>query len=132
MSDEITRDGITYRKMQVGEMVQEGDMMDGYLGWSAAFAGTGYLVADSSASYYRPVKMSDEINDGGAAFPIHPGVLVAGKYSGMTLRDWFAGQALQGRAHRLNSPFDHRDILASDCYAIADAMIKARKEVQNG
>jgi hypothetical protein len=75
--------------------------------------------------------MSDEINDGGPAFPI-PVENIFQFSLGMTLRDWFAGQALQGRAHRLNSPFDHRDILASDCYAIADAMIKARKEVQNG
>jgi hypothetical protein len=67
-------------------------------------------------------------NNGVPAFPsagiITPDGIV---FEGMTLRDWFAGQALQGRAHRLNSPFDHRDILASDCYAIADAMLKARE-----
>jgi hypothetical protein len=49
-----------------------------------------------------------------------------------TLRDWFAGQALQGRAHRLSNPYNDRDILASDCYEIADAMIAARKGGTDG
>jgi hypothetical protein len=63
-----------------------------------------------------------EIDDGGAAFP--------SEYyaeQGMTLRDYFAGMALQGSATRLNNPHHNRDILASDCYDIADAMIEARK-----
>jgi hypothetical protein len=43
--------------------------------------------------------MSDNINSGGSAFPVDPS---ADKYSnydfckGMSLRDWFAGMALQG------------------------------------
>lgn len=44
----------------------------------------------------------------------------------MTLRDYFAAAALKGQAHRLSSPYEYRDILAADCYAIADAMLKAR------
>jgi hypothetical protein len=46
---------------------------------------------------------------------------------GMSLRDWFAGMALQGKATRLSNPHEHRDILAADCYDIADAMLKARE-----
>jgi len=46
---------------------------------------------------------------------------------GMSLRDWFAGMALQGKATRLSNPHEHRDILAADCYDIADAMIEARE-----
>jgi len=53
---------------------------------------------------------------------------------GMELRDWFAGQALNGElACQDNSSF-WQDIyigrLAARCYLIADAMIKAR-EVKN-
>jgi len=46
----------------------------------------------------------------------------------MSLRDWFAGMALQGKATRLSNPHEHRDLLAADCYDIADAMLAARKE----
>ena len=68
--------------------------------------------------------MSQPINDGGPAFPTPPGVQ---HNDGMTLRDYFAAAALKGQAHRLENPYEHRDILAADCYAIADAMIKARE-----
>jgi hypothetical protein len=76
--------------------------------------------------------MNAQIDDGGPAFPEsasgpYPnGEIVLGR-PGMTLRDWFAGMALQGRATRLGNPHEHRDLLASDCYDIADAMIEARK-----
>jgi hypothetical protein len=46
---------------------------------------------------------------------------------GMTLRDYFAAAALKGQAHRLASPYEHRDVLAVDCYAIADAMLAERE-----
>jgi hypothetical protein len=68
--------------------------------------------------------MSKQIDDGGPAFPV-PYVTL---HTGMTLRDWFAGMALQGRATRLGNPHEHRDLLASDCYDIADAMIEARQK----
>lgn len=85
-------------------------------------------------------------NDGGPAFPIAnhlagcdhekgcvnecpvaslPGV------SGMSLRDWFAGQALAGYAQ-----FDRDDMscghIASNCYRLADAMLAARKTSTGG
>jgi hypothetical protein len=73
------------------------------------------------------------INDGGAAFPTELQVRCNGEVidtenmTGMTLRDWFAGMALQGRLHRLGNPHDAREILAQVCYDIADAMLKARE-----
>jgi hypothetical protein len=67
--------------------------------------------------------MSTPINDGGPAFP----VLYVTLHTGMSLRDWFAGMALQGKATRLSNPHEHRDLLAADCYDIADAMLKARE-----
>ena len=66
-------------------------------------------------------------NDGGPAFPpvhnpeTHP--------SGMTLRDYFAAAAVQGRLsnpHNTAHPDYTREGLAAECYAIADAMLKAR------
>ena len=68
--------------------------------------------------------MSQPINDGGPAFPTPPGVQ---HNDGMTLRDYFAAAALKGQAHRLENPYEHRDILAADGYAIADAMFRARE-----
>ena len=70
----------------------------------------------------------EKINDGGPAFPQD----LQGRrgddpqYQGMTLRDWFAGKALEGQAHRFDHPHNHRELLAKDCYEIADAMLRAR------
>lgn len=45
-----------------------------------------------------------EIKDGGSAFPVSPSPSTTGAvYGGLTVRDWFAGMALQGV---LASPMD--------------------------
>ena len=44
---------------------------------------------------------------------------------GMTLRDWFAGQALAGFFTRGNQMPD--ETIARQCYGIADAMLIARE-----
>ena len=68
--------------------------------------------------------MSTPINDGGAAFPV-PYVTL---HTGMTLRDWFAGQALAGLVfHNDYGAVSDKDI-AKGAYKFADAMIEARKE----
>lgn len=63
--------------------------------------------------------------DGGSAFPYGGGS--DGPYPGMTLRDWFAGQALNG----LLAGLDHADCgpsgYAHDAYTYADAMLKVRE-----
>jgi len=72
--------------------------------------------------------------DGGPAFPQHgwsssPEVLkrMEGQ-GGMTLRDWFAGQALVGLlAHNENGLLPSRK-LADYTYQLADAMLEAGKE----
>jgi len=65
-----------------------------------------------------------EIDDGGSAFP-HP---TSPQIKGMTLRDWFAGQALIGvvshDAHRFTSGL----ALAQRAYLLADAMIAEGKK----
>ena len=73
--------------------------------------------------------MTDK-RDGGPAFPKSTVELPSGELQwgaeGMTLRDWFAGQALAG--YRAASDFSsHGQAYVSEqCYRDADAMLKAR------
>ena len=86
------------------------------------------------------------MKDGGPAFPrtgndyqagdnhkYHPG------HEGMSLRDWFAGQALAGVVGEENmhcsflqyakeENLDVDDVTARFCYGMANAMLKAREE----
>lgn len=64
--------------------------------------------------------MDKAINNGGPAFP------TADNGSGMSLRDWFAGQALQGYVSSRLYCDREPDDLAKWSYDVADAMI-ARK-----
>ena len=78
--------------------------------------------------------MAKKIDDGGYAFP-------QGTFGGMSLRDWFAGQVVQGfLAHHPhdegkdpNVSWPDPDIdLAILSYEYADAMLRARKEQADG
>jgi hypothetical protein len=69
-------------------------------------------------------------NTGGPAFPtknyqaVVP--LSTGYAEGMTLRDYFAAKAMQGLlAGTLKS--SDTSLIARDCYAMADAMLRARE-----
>lgn len=75
--------------------------------------------------------MSTPINDGGPAFPFaaeygHPAAC-----GGMTLRDWFAGQALTGFLASLeeheSAQFGEPSHAAKTAFQYADAMIAARE-----
>ena len=68
------------------------------------------------------------INDGGPAFPSVGEGFGNPSYSapGMTLRDWFAGQALAGLIAD-QSRDGSADDRARYAYAYADAMLKARE-----
>lgn len=93
-----------------------------------------------------------KINDGGLAFPgirlqqvgymsDHTGdpsddepTYADVPHPGMTLRDWFAGQALSGMlAHstryrpRDGAPANWHEAIAQEAYEIADAMIASRE-----
>jgi len=87
-----------------------------------------------------------KINDGGPAFPeaiaVGPSGDVYPGMGGMSLRDWFAGQALTGlisssEAHFRGDSSDKAAIAewraevdrrwAGYCYEMADAMLKARE-----
>lgn len=73
-----------------------------------------------------------KIDDGGAAFPnsVQPDFHYA--ETGMTLRDWFAGQiaggmaAFSGTAGLSYGPGE----IAGRAYQIADAMVSARSRVE--
>ena len=82
--------------------------------------------------------MSATLNDGGPAFP---GGLNSAKVTrvtvegGMSLRDFFAGQALVSLIHRremTNCEAYSRPELASEAYHYADAMIEERNKKQEG
>jgi hypothetical protein len=86
-----------------------------------------------------------ELNDGGPAFPrpaseYEPndirsdGKIAAVPYNGMSLRDWFAGQAMLGLIHQIAAANAIEDCdaitfsdVARDAYFHADAMLKARE-----
>lgn len=73
--------------------------------------------------------MNTPINDGGYAFP----AATCGDWqNGMTLRDWFAGQAMAEiyAARDTLSPSKSETIgqaVSRNAYAMADAMIAARE-----
>lgn len=73
--------------------------------------------------------MSD-VNDGGPAFPVEsewaPNADYVAGCPGMTLRDYFAGQALGGLA----SAEATIQAIVRDSYRIADAMLKERSKPQ--
>jgi hypothetical protein len=48
----------------------------------------------------------------------------------MSLRDWFAGMALQGQISRGDLVDYYPDTIAKQCYEMADAIMEARKEAK--
>jgi len=75
--------------------------------------------------------MSKQKDDGGQAFPA---AASNGYTPGMSLRDWFAGQALNavnpedlyfGTVEKPHNPWPN---VAENCYKAADAMLAARKD----
>ena len=68
--------------------------------------------------------MSTTPKDGGPAFPLHNPHYTSTE-QGMSLRDWFAGMALQGLS--VNRYYDsHGKNMADAAYRFADAMLIAR------
>ena len=71
-----------------------------------------------------------EKKDGGPAFPFETKPVPHGRGSmhyrngGMSLRDYFAGQALQGFVARIGN--HDANLIAHDAYILADAMLSER------
>ncbi len=71
--------------------------------------------------------MTNRKDDGGPAFPQLEPNSAYFNATGMTLRDWFAGQALAGALDRwLEVRVSDKEI-SGWAYEIADAMLEARK-----
>ena len=75
--------------------------------------------------------MTTETHPCDYAFPVAPGD-VAYWQPGMSLRDWFAGQALAGLMANINISGCNPDDYAQLAYEYSDAMIAARKELPSG
>lgn len=77
--------------------------------------------------------MTDPIKDGGPAFPVPDREASDQGVRGMSLRDWFAGQAVAGLIAS-DAPVPGvakgrmAELLAVTAYRIADEMIEARKD----
>jgi hypothetical protein len=81
------------------------------------------------------------MKDGGAAFPLsqqffeNDRQVAEAQHSGMSLRDWFAGQALAGyiadpsvKFSDSNEAAETNDVIAARCYSLADAMLAEREK----
>jgi hypothetical protein len=92
------------------------------------------LVLYFSASKKKTINILREeekmTNDGGQAFPIISSEGWGCSSGGMTLRDYFAGQALAGMvikyAHQINTEEITRNTIAGQAYKVADAMLAKR------
>ena len=62
---------------------------------------------------------------GGSAFPLFDGYA---HYGGMTLRDWFAGQVLQGMISAEYAGEFKPNTWSMYAYEIADAMLEERQK----
>ncbi len=70
-----------------------------------------------------------EIDSGGNAFPycVWVGDHHNGHNTGMTLREWYAGMALQGMIASGDANDNPVGVIAQEAYKLADAMIRAGK-----
>ena len=68
--------------------------------------------------------MDERLTDGGPAFPMNNGPNCFAN-PGMSLRDWFAGQAIAGIS--TGEPINDYAQAAKQCYATADAMLAERE-----
>jgi len=74
-----------------------------------------------------------DVKDGGSAFPFqltvvdrnNPENIQKARAQGMTLRDWFAGQALAGLLAHSSGEDPHKS--PGMAWHLADAMLKARE-----
>jgi hypothetical protein len=80
---------------------------------------------------WQPLAKPEPIDDGGPAFPWEDMKDTSGEpraTAGMSLRDWFAGQALSGIMSNSGSFASMSDSqVAETSYSAADAMLAARK-----
>ena len=82
-----------------------------------------------NAQYEQGRSATGQIND--PAFPVSSVLMEEGEvtlhyqHTGMSLRDWFAGQALTAVGHYYKPEL--KSEIADWCYIMADAMLEARE-----
>ena len=73
-------------------------------------------------------KAMSNTNTGGPAFPgLHPSAECRFQEEGMTLRDYFAAEAMKCIDELRTKPYNNLDSTAEIAYKMADAMLKARE-----
>ena len=88
------------------------------------------LCTGTKVSFSEGCQHPDPVDEGGPAFPtlhatqVNKEITLVEGHKGMSLRDWFAGQALAGVRWGVVEGPNHA---ARFCYQVADAMLKARK-----
>jgi hypothetical protein len=80
----------------------------------------------SSGGYVHPTPTTLPTNNGGPAFP-NLGYNADKNYNGMSLRDYFAGQAVAGLLAQPAEPEYGLRYFARSAYLMADEMLKARE-----
>lgn len=65
-------------------------------------------------------------NNGDPAFPVYTANKDNWEF-GMSLRDWFAGQALEGMMKRVALEQNNHGKIVATAYLLADAMLKERE-----
>lgn len=70
--------------------------------------------------------MAESVDDGGSAFPVAADGYEA--LPGMSLRDWFAGMALQAVYVQAHVAKPAAENIAASAYEIADAMLAESKK----
>lgn len=92
----------------------------------------GYAISHYRSSLLDGVFEVREKETGGPAFPGEPYVASSSltKQQGMTLRDWFAGQALAGLARDTSGDVTFQSLkqAAEEAYFYADAMLAERSK----
>lgn len=71
--------------------------------------------------------MTEFRDEGGPAFPVIAENGLGHIADGMSLRDWFAGQALNQANREIWSEHKPEDVVAR-CYMLADAMLAERQK----
>lgn len=70
----------------------------------------------------------NSIKNGGPVYPVMEGDWHRSETPGLSIRDHFAGLAMQGFCTQPPDQFDNLTVVARQAYLLADAMLAARGE----
>ena len=70
-------------------------------------------------------------NEGGPAFPVFSENTLSGRIPGMTMRQWYKGQAIIAIAGRMIMQYSHREIVYKAA-SLADIMVEEDERSRKG